>query len=368
MPKPPKSRQSIGPHLVKRGEWWYLYHPSKRGGHALHTRDRAEAERRLPDALRELDALRAGVGGTASEASLIEALGAFLSAPHGYTRRTRESHAERLTAMGAWLSAHDVVRPSGITPEIVDAWIAHRSKSVARRTINRDIRTLRVCLRWCSERALCPVVSSLDQRELREPQREGHRIVPSPEEMARILDGVPNSGVRLALTVLYCTGVRYEELRRLAVGDLHDGAVWVRPEGGPADTAEPGKGYRERKIPVGPEVIEVVTSFLGWKQAKRGHTAHKNQLHRALKETCGAVGLPKCGLHDLRRAAATEWWRRGVPLTVVRDWLGHRLSSTTERYLCAYRSDAQQVAPTPALLTAPTLAPVAKLPTKGARK
>jgi integrase len=75
-------------------------------------------------------------------------------------------------------------------------------------------------------------------------------------------------------------------------------------------------------------------------------------LHAALKAACLATKVPRFGLHDLRRAFATQAVRAGVPLTVVRDWLGHRLVATTERYVGRYRSDGDLVAPTPAGLGA----------------
>ena len=38
-------------------------------------------------------------------------------------------------------------------------------------------------------------------------------------------------------------------------------------------------------------------------------------------------------LHDLRREAGSRWLEGGVPLHVVRDWLGHMSISQTSTYL-----------------------------------
>lgn len=295
------------------------------------------------------------------ERTLAEVVRSFLSAPHGYTRRTLQTHRERLAGVGRALRDLGASLPSEVTPETIDRWITTRSAVVSRATINRDLRSLRVCLRWAAERGLCaPVAAVAGRQALREPVRDGPRVVPSPEEVARILDAArPHH--RHALAVLAGTGLRVEELPRLAVGDLRDGRLWVRPEAGPADTAEPGKGYRTRAIPCGPEVAAEVTALLAWRTAhpRRGGLS-KSRLTRAYRAACARAGVPRergGGLHDLRRAFATASVRAGVPLTVVRDWLGHRLVATTERYVGRYRTDGDWTPPVPlALQPAPPAA------------
>ena len=253
--------------------------------------------------------------------------------------------------MVAWLTRAGATLPSEVTDELVDRWVTARSATVARRTINRDLRTLRVCLRWCSGRGMCAMPRALERKGLREPTPEGHAQLPDPDEVRRVIEAIPSQGYRDALVIYYATGLRYEELYRLAVGDAHDGRLWVQPQSGPADTAEPSKGYRARSVPLAPEVMRVVTRFLAWRDpSKRALGAHKNALHRAIRAACEATKVQRFGLHDLRRCFATEAVRRGVKLTVVRDWLGHRLTSTTERYVGRYRSDADVVAPVPAML------------------
>lgn len=351
MPRPPRGRQyQRGPHLYQRAGVWYAYTPAAPKGTSLRTRDRGEAERAFGELLArgpEAVAPRGRAGLT-----LAELAATWIAAPHGYTRRTIECHTERVASVLRWLVAHGASTPAEVTPELVDAWVADRSTTVSRRTINRDLRTLKVCLRWCAGRELCTLPRAVERPPLREAKRTTRRVVPSPEELKAILEHV-RADLRPAFAVLVGVGLRHEELRRLSVGDLHDGAVWVRPELGPAATAEPTKGYRERKIPVADAVAEQVKAFLAWKaDPKRGHLAHKNQLHRALKLACDAAGVPRCGLHDLRRAFATEAVRNGVPLTVVSRWLGHRLTSTTEAYIAEYRSDGERVAPVPLALSA----------------
>lgn len=361
----PRSYQR-GPHIVRRGRVWYARGGELgKDGESLHTEDRTEAERRFKALLgRERHGGPRGAV-PAPRLSLVELVAAWLRAPLGYTRRTRQTHEERAGAVVRWLRDHGVERSEHITPGVVDQWITERAAGVSRATINRDLRSFRVCLRWCAERGHCEPVKALDRPGLREPTREPHRLLPDPAEVSRALEAIPSRGYRDALVIYYATGLRYEELQRVAVGDLRDGRLHVAPEAGPAATAEPGKGHRERAVPVGESVRAVIVRHLAWRTKRRGRTASKTALHRALKTACAAVSVPRFGLHDLRRCFTTEAVRRGTPLTVVRDWLGHRLTSTTERYVGRYRSDAAIEAPAVAL-AAGLLGAAESLPNPGA--
>lgn len=345
---PPTNRArgyTRGPHLFRRAGVYYARTKAHPKGVSLHTRDRGEAERRFR-ALLDGDA-PGPVGGASGDALLVALARDFLASPHGYTRRTLEGLRGRLAAVGKWLDAHGVTRPADITDNILDAWITERSETVSRRTLNRDLRALRVCLRWAAGRGLTTFPPALARKGLREPRPSSRRVLPDPGELGRALEAVANAGHRDGLVLLVATGLRCEELVRLTAEDLHDGSVWVQPEPGPAAVAEPGKGYQSRRIPVVASVLELARRFLTWRTGKRGRSAHKNALHRSITKACSSVGVPKFGLHDLRRVFATEAVRGGIPITVVSGWLGHRLVSTTERYIGRYRSDTLLVAPLP---------------------
>lgn len=290
-----------------------------------------------------------------TEAPLAAAVAAWVDAPHGYTTRTLRSHETRLLAWVTWCASQGITLASQVTPEVMDRWVLSRTAVVSRRTVNRDLRAVRVCLRWAAERAIvgaCPAVA--DRSELREPTRSRRRDVPDPDELARVLAAVTHPRYRAALSTLAATGLRIEELRRLRPCDLRDGALHVEPEEGAADTAEPTKGYRARSIPLARVAVEVVAGYLAVaRQSGAGHPGRppsERRLLTVLHAACDAAGVPRCGLHDLRRAFATEAFRAGVPLTVIASWLGHADVRTTEGYIVAYRSDRQHTAPVPRAL------------------
>ena len=339
-----------GPHLYRRGETWYARGGTLgRQGVSLHTAIRADAERRFRELLRS-DRSVGGPARETQERTLVDVADAWLAAPHGYTPRTKQTHRNRLVALGAWLAGRGATLPSEITPQLVDAWVTERSKTTSRATINRDLRTARVALRWAAERALCaPVPSLVDRDELREPQRSRAHAVPSPPEVLRILAELEiYPRARAAIACLWLTGLRIEELRHLHAASMREGVLYVEPEAGAADTAWTSKGYRTRAIPLGSVAQSAVRSYLATAVGPRRRTLGERQLLTRLHVACDQAKLPRSGLHDLRRAFATEASRAGIPTTVIARWLGHSAVATTERYLVTYRSDREVVAPTPA--------------------
>jgi integrase len=53
----------------------------------------------------------------------------------------------------------------------------------------------------------------------------------------------------------------------------------------------------------------------------------------AWRNACARAGIVGLHFHDLRREAGSRWLDAGVPLQVVRDWLGHSNVSQTSTYL-----------------------------------
>ena len=56
-------------------------------------------------------------------------------------------------------------------------------------------------------------------------------------------------------------------------------------------------------------------------------------IDKAFMAACARAGIVGLHFHDLRREAGSRWLEGGVPLQVVRDWLGHANVSQTSTYL-----------------------------------
>jgi len=332
-----------GAHVYKRGKKYYARGGVLgREGISLHTSDPVVADRNLRVELERRD--RGGARtATPAESPITECIKAYLAAPHGQTRRTKGSMRVRLDATVVLLADLGAKHPSEITPSVVDRWIKERSAKVSRRTLNRDLRAMRVCLRWAHERGMCNEVPAM-KRELREPSRSEPRDIPSPDELAVIVAEVERQHrvAALAIRALAACGCRIEELRRLTPADVHDSEVWIRPEAGAADTAEPGKGYGTRRVPLSESALDDVRA---WLDGRGDYTASEGWLRRYLSAAAKVLSVPVVRPHDMRRLFVTTCYRAGVSLDVIARWVGHKSPRTTEGYLGRFRADAMESAP-----------------------
>lgn len=292
---------------------------------------------------------------------------AYLNAPHGWTKRTVRSATYRGVSFVEAMAEQGITKPSQLTDAVLNTWRKSRMAHASAATINRDEDVARKMLRWASSQtpAMCGCTPMSSRDRVRETERSGRIEIPSPDEIARLvatLDGPMNHhGMALAVTTGVATGLRLDELRHLSAADLTSDSIRVVPETGPADTAWTSKGHRERRIPVGADVLTIALEFIHWRDAYRWQLSDQ-WMGKLLARACKAIEIPPCGMHDFRRTFATEAVRSGIALTTVQDWMGHRDIRTTQRYLGRYRSDATVVAPAPAAAAILRAVPAQVLP------
>ncbi len=150
---------------------------------------------------------------------------------------------------------------------------------------------------------------------------------------------------RAMLELLYCGGLRIEELTGLNVTDVDFMGELVRVW---------GKGNRERIVPVGPVSLEAVhdymkardevlgsvrrdglvsgTSnalFLNYKGGRISTRGARKALHQWLIKACEGKKITP---HTLRHSFATHLLDRGCDLRSVQEMLGHKSIVTTQIY------------------------------------
>lgn len=334
-----------GAHRYRRGRVWWAYAPG-RGRWSLGTTDEREAEQRFAEALAQPS--RAPRTRSAEAPSIEQVVEAYVSAPHGWTRRTQRSASQRATAFAEWCTSRGLTLPAQLTSRALGLWRESRLAEVSAATVNRDEDVIRKCFRWASEQspALCaPVDGLVRRRRLRESKRDQLELVPSPAECERIAqafgDDEAGAWLGLAVRLAVATGLRREELTRLRAEDVSETWVRVYPEEGAHADAWSGKSHKERRIPAPPETIALAREWVRVRGARVLSDSTTKRLHTAAAK----VELTVKGWHDFRRTFATECVRAGAPLHHVQRWLGHELLSTTQRYLGRYRSDSELRAP-----------------------
>ena len=184
-----------------------------------------------------------------------------------------------------------------------------------------------------AKKALRPVMGYLSEQEL------GHLLVQ--------VDRLAKHGERdyVLLSVLYDTGARIQELLDLTPRDFHletPPFVCVR-----------GKGRRERLCPLLPQSARLVRQFLhaegrrlddqqpflqNGRGARLGRHGARYILLKYLRRATGSMpALARTGIspHTLRHTKAMHLLQSGVPLVMVKDFLGHVDLKSTEVYVQA---------------------------------
>ena len=243
--------------------------------------------------------------------------------------------------------------------------VVHRHaepRSLANASINRTIELLRHMLNWAVGREYIdrtPFRRGTETliRKLREDNRRHRRVSDNEEE--RLLEFAPPLLRSMIITALD-TGMRQGEMLALRFGDIDSVRHLIRLR------AETTKSRKSRVVPLAPARLRAV---LAWLQLQadgtqkgddalvfsdeagqplgRFRTAWVTAVLKAhgIKPEWRAFGwttlTPACHdefrrinlhWHDLRHEYASRLVEHGVPLSQVRDLLGHASIVTTERY------------------------------------
>ncbi|MEP6696833.1 MAG: tyrosine recombinase XerC [Pseudonocardiales bacterium] len=143
---------------------------------------------------------------------------------------------------------------------------------------------------------------------------------------------------RVAVELLYATGVRVGELCGLDVDDVDRGRRVIRVL---------GKGDKQRSVPYGVPAEQALQAYLtrsrpllatatsgpalllGARGGRMDTRAVRRLVHQRL---AGVPGAPDLGPHGLRHSAATHLLEGGADLRSVQELLGHATLSTTQVY------------------------------------
>lgn len=93
------------------------------------------------------------------------------------------------------------------------------------------------------------------------------------------------------------------------------------------------KGRKRRDVPVPRWVLDEMPSKGHVVRSPRGERPDRRNLQRALDAGAKRAGVDRFRVHDLRHTYASWLVDAGVPLEKVRDLLGHKDLTTTQRYV-----------------------------------
>ena len=225
---------------------------------------------------------------------------------------------------------------------VLRSWLARtRSAGASRATVARRGSAARTFTAWAFSSGLL----GCDPGLLLAAPKAGRPLpdVLRADEAAQLLDLVDGQGPadlrdRLALELMYATGIRVGELCGLDLDDVDATRRVVRVL---------GKGRKERAVPYGAPAQLALDEWLAhgrprWSTPRSGSAlllgarggradprAVRTLVHHRLARVPGA---PDLGPHGLRHSAATHLLEGGADLRSVQELLGHATLATTQIY------------------------------------
>jgi len=237
-------------------------------------------------------------------------------------------------------------RAVSITYRAIEAYITKRredEKSTA--TINRELELLRRALRLGHDRQLLPSIPKVKTLE-EQNARQGFFERPDLEAVVAALPAYLWDFTRFA----YLTGWRRGEIISLRWTDVDRDAGAIRLR---AEAAKTGRG---RTVMLEGDLAELINRR--WQARlfeKDGNVRvaalvfHRDgdpvgDFRKAWATACRAAGIPDKLFHDLRRTAARNMVRAGVPERVAMAVTGHLTRSMFDRYNIVSEDDLRMAA------------------------
>lgn len=156
-------------------------------------------------------------------------------------------------------------------------------------------------------------------------------VVLTKDEVTRLINAASNPKARLALELLYSSGMRLSELVNIKVNDIEpaEKLAWVRS----------GKGNKDRMIILSDRFIKNLQKYLQ-KNPDQGYlfSARTEKISPRTIQKIVATASEKAGIkkkvspHTLRHSFATHLLEAGVDIRKIQELLGHADLSTTQIY------------------------------------
>ena len=252
----------------------------------------------------------------------------------GKSRKTIIKYLGVLEELDRFLSTRRSRRVDRITMSDIDAYRAHRRKTLAPATMSFEGNFLKQFFEWAKQRAFIKA-NPLEGQTFAKHKRKGRKPIPSRDEVRQMLDACTTDR-RLHLAFLALTGLRSGEMQHLRPEDVDLDGGWIHVvsrEGYETKT----KG--SRKVPVHAELRLLLAGHApgrDWyftaepsnRYPDGQHHMNAKKLNDRLVAMLKRLGLPAgredgYTVHSLRHFFRTFTTNAGVPERMVNMWVGH---------------------------------------------
>ena len=265
----------------------------------------------------------------------------YLIVEKGLSKNTIYSYLRDLIAFSNFIGEeYEINQIENINKEHIHLYLKELSKTNCTNSISRKLVSLRMLYIFLVKENIVKenLMSSftLPKRDKKLP------IVLSQEEMIEILDGIIvcdaiSSRNRCMVELLYATGMRISELLNLTLKDLNIKMGFIKVI---------GKGNKERMIPIGSYVGEILEQYINDYRAesnikndsllffnKHGQRLSREEFYSILQTIVNSTSITKkVSPHTFRHTFATHLLENGADLRSIQELLGHSDISTTTIY------------------------------------
>lgn len=265
----------------------------------------------------------------------------YLIVEKGLSKNTIYSYLRDLIAFSNFIGEeYEINQIENINKEHIHLYLKELSKTNCTNSISRKLVSLRMLYIFLVKENIVKenLMSSftLPKRDKKLP------IVLSQEEMIEILDRIIvcdaiSSRNRCMVELLYATGMRISELLNLTLKDLNIKMGFIKVI---------GKGNKERMIPIGSYVGEILEQYINDYRAefnikndsllffnKHGQRLSREEFYSILQTIVNSTSITKkVSPHTFRHTFATHLLENGADLRSIQELLGHSDISTTTIY------------------------------------
>lgn len=250
-------------------------------------------------------------------------------------------------AIRTWVETVGDTKLVDINRRIAERFRTNRLGTVSARTVNHDVGVISFVLNKAVEWELLKVNPLVGLKRLPENKKTPRWL--TSEEITALMD-VAHDELRAVLLVLLNTGLRRGELSRLEWSDvdLNQRVLHVRHK----DEGHT-KSRRERVVDLNDIAVEAFRHHKLDMKRRFGTVPRKvflsqrglplgNSLLNQVKRVYARAGIEGAVVHSLRHTFGSQAVMSGVPLTTVKEWMGHSDISTTMVYVHVDRTHRRE--------------------------
>ena len=229
-----------------------------------------------------------------------------------------------------------------INHSYIRSWLAYqKEKGLTSKSINRKISSLKSFFKYHLKNG---AIEATPMAQVISP-KIGKRlpVFVKEEDVRKLAEALNQStddwkslNTKMLITIFYATGMRLSELIGLKEKQIDFSNSQIKVL---------GKGNKERIIPIGKEIVEMIKSYQKLKKndfektddtllvTEKGKKMYPKYAYLLVKQILGqASTLDKKSPHVLRHTFATHLMNNGADLNAVKELLGHSSLASTQIY------------------------------------